>query len=326
MQERMMTGTQSLLRPFLENQGFLILDGGLASELEHAGFDLKDELWSARLLNEAPDAISEVHRAYLRAGADCIISASYQATIQGFVARGATEDEAEESIQRAVQLACEARDEFWAEGANREGRSKPLVAAGVGPYGAYLANGAEFTGEYDLDEDGLLDFHRRRWHILASSGADLLACETIPSVREARALRRLLSETPESLAWFSFSCRDGHNISDGTPIRECVKELESMPQIVAIGVNCTAPTHISSLVEILNEASDKPVLVYPNSGEDWNAEDKIWFGKNDPDTFAATSQLWFDRGARLVGGCCRTRPDTIRRLRTALTEHAEPNA
>ena len=313
------------LRPFLDDQGFLIVDGGLASELEHAGFDLGDELWSARLLTDAPEAISGVHRSYLQAGADCIISASYQATIQGFAARGATESEACEKIRRAVQLAVEARNEFWADRTARENRHEPLVAAGVGPYGAFLANGAEFTGDYDLDEQGLIEFHHDRWHILANSGADLLACETIPSLLEARAFARLLAMTPEVSAWFSFSCRDGHHISDGTPISECVNELDSVPQIVAIGVNCTAPAHISSLVDSIRQASTKPIIVYPNSGEDWNADRKAWFGEADPDTFASTSRLWFDQGARLLGGCCRTRPETIRRLRRALAEHVHPH-
>ncbi len=326
MQDRTMVDTHPLLRPFLEDQGFLILDGGLASELEHAGFDLADELWSARLLFEAP----ECHRR----GPPSLPSRPVRTASSAPATRPRSRDSWRVAPPRVKRKrASEGRSprssrpatNSGRDAANREGRLKPLVAASVGPYGAYLANGAEFTGDYDLDEDGLVDFHRRRWHILASSGADLLACETIPSAREARALRRLLSETPDALAWFSFSCRDGHHISDGTPIAECVRELESIPQIVAIGVNCTAPAHISSLVDTLREASDKPIIVYPNSGEDWNAEHKDWFGKVDPDTFATTSRDWYDRGARLLGGCCRTRPETIRRLRTALFEHVHPD-
>jgi len=296
----------------------LVVDGGLASELEHGGFDLRDGMWSARLLLEAPDAIVDVHRCYLEAGADCIISASYQATIEGFMARGAKEDVAEAAIRKAVQLAVEAREAFWAKVANRRERLRPLVAASVGPYGAYLANGSEFTGEYDLDEDGLVEFHRRRWEILCSSGADLLACETIPSAEEARALASLLTDTPGIYAWFSFSCRDGEHISDGTPIADCVRELASTPRVVAVGINCTAPPHISSLVENIRNVTDTPIVVYPNSGELWDSEHKRWTGPADPTAFAAAGRGWCDAGAQLLGGCCRTRPKDIRRLRETL--------
>ncbi len=219
------------IAPFLQRQGALILDGGLATELERRGHDLSDELWSARLLRDDPDAIRRVHLAYYGAGADCCTSASYQATIPGFVRSGMSPDEAREVIRRAVRLVIEARDEFWAVGANRAGRLRPLAAAGVGPYGAYLADGSEYTGTYDLDEAGLIDFHRERWAILAGGGADILACETIPSLAEARALARLLSETPGVYAWFSFSCRDGAHISDGTPIADCAAFLADFERV-----------------------------------------------------------------------------------------------
>jgi homocysteine S-methyltransferase len=311
------------IRPFLDDRGFLVLDGGLASELERAGFDLNDTLWSAKVLLESPDAISRVHTSYLEAGADCIISASYQATIQGLKARGLRDVEAEGVILRAVRLASEAREKFWAKVGYQEDRLKPLVAASVGPYGAYLADGSEFTGSYDLDEAGLIDFHRRRWQVLASSDADLLACETIPSLHEARALGRLLTETQNRCAWFSFSCRDGERISDGTPIVDCVSALASVPRIVAIGVNCTAPAFIPSLVEKIRGVTETPIVVYPNSGEGWDADKKSWTGSKDPEAFATAATGWFEAGARLIGGCCRTGPEDIARVREALERRRE---
>jgi homocysteine S-methyltransferase len=301
--------------PFLDQRGFLVVDGGLATELEHAGFDLDDPLWSARLLVEAPEAIADVHRSYLEAGADCIISASYQATVEGFMTRGLGETEAVRAIRTAVEIAIEARDLFWAGLGSRKRRFEPLVAASVGPFGAYLANGAEFTGDYDLDEGALVEFHRQRWEILSSTGADLLACETIPSLAEARALATLLSETPEIHAWFSFSCRDGEHISDGTPIIRCVEELESTTRVVAIGVNCTAPGHIASLVGRISSATDKPIVVYPNSGEGYDVNTRSWSGSVEPEAFASAAVEWHAAGARLLGGCCRTRPEDIRQLR-----------
>ena len=303
------------IQPFLDNRGVLILDGGLASELERAGLDLNDPLWSARVLLETPEAISDVHRGYLEAGADCIISASYQATIEGFRSRGLSLAASEDAIQNSIRLAVDAREDFWAEESNTGDRLRPLVAASVGPYGAYLADGSEFTGVYGLDEQALVDFHRRRWQILASTGADLLACETIPSLREARALARLLTDTPNRWAWFSFSCRDGEHISDGTPIVECVRALSAVPRVAAVGVNCTAPVFIPSLVEKIRGVTDSPVVVYPNSGEGWDAESKSWTGTADPTQFAAAAAVWRDAGAQLIGGCCRTGPEDIRGLR-----------
>jgi homocysteine S-methyltransferase len=309
------------LTPFLVNNGTLVLDGGLATELEAYGFDLGDTLWSARLLLDAPEAIRQVHLDYLAAGADCIISASYQATITGFMGRGMSEAQAVELIRLSVQIAVDARDEFWAKAENRRNRIRPIVAASVGPYGAALADGSEYTGDYDLDETGLYTFHRQRWLILANSaaggaaGADMLACETIPSYPESQALARLLVETPERAAWFSFSCRDGQHISDGTPLVDCIASLNDMAQVAAVGINCTPPRYIPSLLALAREATDKPIIVYPNSGETYDARNHRWLGKSVPAEFGTYSREWRKAGATLIGGCCRTRPDHIRQIR-----------
>ena len=303
---------------FLEEKGVLILDGGLATELEARGFDLDDPLWSARLLIEEPAAIQAVHRDYLEAGADCIITASYQATVAGFLSRGKSEQQAIDLLRKSVELALSVRERFWAEEKNRKDRLRPLVAASIGPYGAYLANGAEFTGRYDFDREELVRFHRRRWHVLADSGADLLACETIPSGAEALALADLIRETPKLYAWLSFSCRDGEHISDGTPIAECARQVSSCSGIVAIGVNCTAPRFVPRLLAALREVTDKPLLAYPNSGERYDTSARRWSGESDPEGFGVASRLWHASGARLLGGCCRTGPDHIREIRRSL--------
>lgn len=279
----------------------VILDGGLATHLEALGADLRDELWSAKLLLENPSVIRQAHLDYFAAGAEVATTASYQASIPAFVRRGLSAREAEELIVLSVRLAAEARD---AHGAG-------TVAASVGPYGAYLANGAEYTGDYDLDEDGLADWHRDRWHILAGSGADLLACETIPSYAEARALGRLLAETPGTRAWVSFSCRDGEHISDGTPLKDAAALFADDPQVIAVGVNCTAPRHIPSLI---GRIEGKPVMVYPNSGETWDAANRRWLGLADPAEFGAAAAGWHAAGSAFVGGCCRTTPEHIRQI------------
>lgn len=306
---------QNPLVPFLAQQGVVILDGGLATELEQRGHDLSDDLWSARLLLEAPAAIRQLHTDYLAAGADCIISASYQATLPGFRRRGLNEDEAAALLRLSVQLALEARDAFWAEPENRRGRLRPLVAASIGPYGAYLADGSEYTGDYRLSRAALLDFHRRRWQILAGSGADLLACETIPSYPEARALAQFLAETPGTYAWFSFSCRDGRSISDGTPLAECAAYLNDFPRAAAVGINCTPPRFIPRLIAEVQRVSYKPIVVYPNSGETYDAVHKRWLGISDPAEFGTYSREWRKAGAALIGGCCRTGPAHIQQIR-----------
>ncbi len=302
------------IQPFLDQQGVLVLDGGLATQLEARGCDLRDALWSARLLRDNPDLIRQVHLDYYWAGADCAITASYQATVAGFVRQGMAETAAARLIRLSVQLAQEARDQFW-QHANQKQRLRPLVAASVGPYGAYLADGSEYSGAYDLEEVGLLEFHRPRWHILAEAKPDLMACETLPSFTEARALAHLLPETPDIVAWFSFSCRDGLHISDGTPIAECAAFLDGNPQVAAVGINCTPPRFIPSLIRAVQAATSKPIVVYPNSGETYDAVTKQWQGLSVPTEFGAYSREWRKLGAGLLGGCCRTTPAHIRQIR-----------
>ncbi|WP_420645191.1 homocysteine S-methyltransferase [Candidatus Leptofilum sp.] len=303
------------VRPFLDYQNVFILDGGLATELEARRHNLDDPLWSAKLLLEQPDAIRQVHSDYLWAGADCIISASYQASLPGLLARGLSEAKAADLIRLAMQLAIQARDQFWAIMANRRGRLRPLVAASVGPYGAYLADGSEYTGVYDLDEVGLLAWHRPRWEILAQSGADLLACETIPSLAEAKALRQLLLETPKMPAWMSFACQDGTRISDGTSLADCVQLLNDVPNLIAVGINCTPPRYLPALITAVQNHTTKQIIVYPNSGEQYDSVSKTWLGQSDPSEFGTISREWRKMGALLVGGCCRTRPAHIQQIR-----------
>ena len=296
---------------FFAHRQLLILDGALGTELQRRGADLNDPLWSAALLIQQPDLIRQVHLDYFLAGADVATTASYQATFESFMRRGMSHAEAASLMADAVRLAVEARDAFWAVPENRVGRLRPLVAASVGPYGAMLADGSEYRGNYALTEDQLMDFHRPRMAVLLASGADLLACETVPCLAEARALARLLQEFPGASAWISFSCRDGLHNSQGELLSDCVKALESFSEVVAVGVNCTAPQFIDSLVAEASAHTAKPVLVYPNSGEQYDATHKQWSGNPSASHFADQARGWHARGARLIGGCCRTSPDDI---------------
>ncbi|MFN2746430.1 homocysteine S-methyltransferase [Bacillus sp. z60-18] len=302
-----MNPIQSILNQF----PLIILDGAMATELERHGCDLNDSLWSAKILIENPGLIKQVHADYFSAGADCAITASYQSTIAGFLKRGLSEEEALHLIKESVRLATEARDEFWSLPENRNGRPKPLVAASVGPYGAFLADGSEYRGDYGVSEDELVDFHRPRMRALIDAGADILACETIPCLQEARAIVKLLKEFPQTYAWISFSAKDGHLISDGTPAAECAEWLDRQEQVAAAGINCTPLEHIPSLISEMKKHTDKPLIAYPNPGEAYDPETKTWHGPACSESFGDSARLWYDSGARLIGGCCRTSPEDI---------------
>jgi len=303
---------------FLSTHGFLMLDGGLATELERLGHDLNHPLWSAHVLRAKPDDILRVHRSYLEAGADCITAASYQASIPGFVSHGLRVSEAKALIAHAVELACEARDVFVLQRKNQD-EVCPLVAASIGPYGAYLADGSEFRGKYGISAGDLHAFHEPRWQVLAETSADFFACETIPSFEEAKVLSRLFRQTPEITGWVSFSCRDEMTISDGTPIVDCAALWADCPNVVAVGINCTAPRYIPALIKkVRASAPAKAVVVYPNSGEAFDVRTKTWIGASDPLDFSHACLDWRRCGARLIGGCCRTQPSHIKAMKTAL--------
>lgn len=304
------------IETILQKHPIAILDGALATELERRGCDLNDALWSAKVLLEQPELIRQVHLDYFKAGADFAITASYQATVEGFAKRGLNKEQALELMQKSVQIAQSARDEFWSNENNRANRARPLIAASVGPYGAFLADGSEYRGDYQLSEAGLIEFHRPRVKALIASGADLLACETIPCLIEARALIKLLGEFPNTFAWFCFSAKDDRHICNGEKISDCAAWLDAFPQAAAIGINCTSPLYIPSLIREIKTNTNKPIVVYPNSGEVYNAATNTWHGETSCDAFGLQSKVWFENGAALIGGCCRTTPDHIREIKT----------
>jgi len=302
------------LETILARYPVVILDGALATELEARGCNLNDPLWSAKVLMEAPERIAAVHWDYFAAGADVAITASYQASLPGLVRRGLDPDEALALMGRSVTLAAEVRDDFWGQPANRVGRPRPLVAGSVGPYGAYLADGSEYRGDYDLGEDELVDFHRPRMATLVAAGADLLACETLPCLAEARALARLLSEFPGAWAWFSFSAKDGAHVCHGERLADCAAFLDGHPQVAAVGINCTAPAFVPDLIRAARSATGKPIIVYPNSGEVYDTATRTWRDGATRAAFADAAPAWYGAGARIIGGCCRTTPADIAAL------------
>ncbi|MGH9323822.1 MAG: homocysteine S-methyltransferase [Vicinamibacteria bacterium] len=313
-------GNVNPFAPFLEEKPMVLLDGGLATELERRGSDLKDPLWSAKLLIEAPESIEAVHYDYFRAGADVGTSASYQATFAGFAARGIGNREAERLLKSSVDLVRSARDRFWEDPTNRQGRRRPLAAASIGCYGASLHDGSEYRGDYGLSKEDLMELHRARLRVLADTGADVLAFETIPSKLEAEAIVSLLEElgreTPP--AWVSFSCRNPREVSHGEPLAECFAAASASDAVVALGINCTHPRFVSELIASSRDSTDKLVAVYPNSGESWDAVLQAWNPGEPSPPIEKLASEWHRLGARLIGGCCRTTPDTIRAIRGVL--------
>lgn len=299
---------------YLAKQKFVVVDGAFATELERLGLNIKDPLWSALALIDHTDMIEKVHTMYLKAGADIIISSSYQATVDGFIKKGIDKDKARSLIALSVDIAVKARDEFVkSSDFNPEKREIPLVAASVGPYGAYLADGSEYRGDYKIGFEELKSFHKERLAVLASDSPDLFACETIPNLTEALAILGAIDSLQLDVpAYISFSCRDGEHISDGTPIKDCASALNEFSNVVAVGLNCTAPKYVESLIRILAKETDKPIIVYPNSGEIYNPITKTWSG--GAVSFAQRAKSWYEAGARMIGGCCRTTPENIKEI------------
>ena len=283
----------------------LITDGGLATELEARGHDLSDDLWSARLLVDAPEEIVAVHCAFFRAGASIATTASYQASFDGFAERGISRNDAVRLLRRSVELAMDARDQV---GGQR------WVAASVGPYGAAVANGEEYVGRYGLSVAQLADWHRPRLEILADARADVLALETVPDIDEAEALVGLVHELGVP-SWLSYTIA-GATTRAGQPLADAFAVAAGVPEIVAVGVNCCAPADVENAVRVAREVTGKPVIVYPNSGEKWDGERRTWIGNGQ--WSADLVSRWAAAGARIIGGCCRVHPDDIAALASTL--------
>jgi homocysteine S-methyltransferase len=311
-----MTVRQSLLEA-LDRDRPILIDGGLATQLEALGCDIGNALWSASLLQTNPEAIVQAIRAYLDVGAECVATATYQASREGFATLGLSGDEANELMSLSVDLAVRARDEFLA--ANPDTDYVPFIAASVGPYGAMLHDGSEYQGKYGVSAATLREFHEARLNLFDESEADILALETIPSRLEAEVLAELLSDC-DTPAWISFSCGDDTHISDGTPITEVVAPFNDHPTVIAVGVNCTPPQFVPELVRKVRAAAPaKSVIAYPNSGEVYDAESGSWSGTVTPGDCATAALAWIEAGASIVGGCCRMGPEHIRAIRDVIT-------
>ena len=288
------------------SRGPVVLDGGLSNQLEAAGYDLSDELWTARLLRDDPSAIADAHSAYFAAGASVVLTASYQVGFATFARHGIPADETAKLLHRSVSLAQEARDATPV---------RPLwIAASIGPYGATLADGSEYRGHYGLSATQLHDFHRPRLEVLAEAGPDLFAIETIPDLEEAEVLVGIAADL-DIPVWLSYTV-DGTSTRAGQPLGDAFALAADVPQVIATGINCSAPGDVSGAIALATEATGKPVVVYPNSGEVWDAAARRWTGRA---SFAQEDvRSWVGAGAGLIGGCCRVGPAEIAELAAAV--------
>lgn len=284
----------------------LVLDGGLGTRLEERGADVSSELWSARVLADEPDRVLDTHRDYFAAGADVAITASYQLTYEGCARAGFDAVATSELLERSIDVARRARDEA----------GRGWVAASVGPYGAMLADGSEYRGDLGLGLDELRGWHRDRLGVLAHAGADLIAVETMPSLTEVEAILAELDGTGTP-AWISVTPLAGR-LRSGEPIAEAFARAADVDEVIAVGVNCCAPGEVLGAIEAAREVTAKPIVVYPNSGETWDARARVWRGRAAFPTDLVRS--WRTAGAALIGGCCRTGPSQITAIGHALAD------
>ncbi|XP_073131515.1 homocysteine S-methyltransferase 1 [Henckelia pumila] len=316
----------NVLEDLLEKSGgCAVVDGGFATQLERHGASINDPLWSALCLIKDPNLIKRVHLEYLEAGADILVTSSYQATLPGFLSRGLSMEEAESLLTKSVSIAVEARDKFWVTVKRKSGHNynRALVAASIGSYGAYLADGSEYSGNYgpDVTLEKLKDFHRRRLQVLVEAGPDLLAFETIPNKLEAQACVELLDEEKVEIpSWICFSSVDGENAPSGESFEECLGIINKSSRVGAVGINCAPPHFVLTLVQKFKEWTGKAIVVYPNSGETWDGVAKKWRPSKcfDDEKFEIFATQWRDAGAKIIGGCCRTTPCTIRAVSKVL--------
>ncbi|MCR5448232.1 MAG: homocysteine S-methyltransferase [Solobacterium sp.] len=294
------------LERILENNTVMVIDGSMSSVLERMGADLNNRLWTASVLSGQPELVRQVHYNYLKAGADCGITCSYQASVRGLMEAGYSEAEAESLIIRSVELFKEARDQWYREEGEASGRQYQLCLGSVGPYGAYLADGSEYTGSYSMDRDMLRKFHYRRMELLHQAGADILLLETQPALEEALIEAEIAEELGADY-WISFSCRDASHTCHGEAVSECAAILsKGHPHLRMIGINCTDPDYIVPLIHELKKGTDLPVAVYPNSGELYDPLTKTWTARKGSVDFETRALAYMAAGAAAVGGCCTT--------------------
>uniref|UniRef100_A0A1B6KMJ4 Hcy-binding domain-containing protein n=1 Tax=Graphocephala atropunctata TaxID=36148 RepID=A0A1B6KMJ4_9HEMI len=300
----------------------MLVDGGFSTQLSlYVGNCVDgDPLWSAKFLETNKQACIQTHRDFIRAGADILITNTYQASIEGFKDYlNLDKEESIELIKESVEfvkkaIALELGDESYGN------QRRVLIAGSVGPYGAGLHDGSEYRGEYveTTSPDTIIAWHTPRIEALLDAGVDLLAIETIPALAEAEVLLNLLKKYPKAKAWLSFSCKDEEHTSHGERICDVAARCWSLNsnQLVAVGVNCLHPSYVTPLLKSIHKKLPKiPLIAYPNSGERYNAQLGQWEDKDKCVPVVNYIRSWLELGVQFIGGCCRTDAEVIRKFR-----------
>lgn len=286
-------------------QDIVILDGGFGTTVEQFGYDVKHELWSSNLIQSNPEAVYKVHKAFVDSGAEIILTNTYQASVQSFLNIGIDKATACTYLATAVELAT------------RAASNRTIIAGSLGPYGAMLGNGSEYTGDYEETEADYIQYHKERLDILIEAGVSVFAFETIPNIEEIKAVRTLLLDYPYIEAWISVTLKDHDHLSDGTPLEAVMEVVNEIENVLAFGVNCTSVNVIDAAVDKLIALSDKPLILYPNSGRQYDAVHKVWTDQEDASLVEAAPR-WNEKGVKIIGGCCQVGPGEIKELGTAL--------
>ncbi|KRL96314.1 homocysteine S-methyltransferase [Limosilactobacillus equigenerosi] len=292
-------------------QGPLVLDGAMSTPLEHYGLDTNNQLWTAMALVKDPQKVYQVHLDYFNAGADLVITNTYQANLPAFLTAGFTETQARQFIRHAVELANQARDDYEVKTGKHN-----YVAGTIGPYGAYLADGSEYTGNYELSVDEYQAFHRPRLEEILAAGIDVLAVETQPKLTETQAVLELVHQlAPDLPVYVAFSLHDDHHLADGTALATAVQAIATDSQVVAVGFNCVALDVVEPAIQLIHATTDLPIIVYPNSGATYDPTTKTWSDPASGPTFKELIPTWYHAGATIIGGCCTTMPHDIENVR-----------
>lgn len=299
--------TAELTKPFL-------IDGAMSTALEQLGADTNNSLWTASVLANQPALVKKVHQEYFKAGARLAITDTYQANVPAFIKNGYSKQEAHSLIKQAVTLAKEARDEY-----QQETGIYNYVAGALGPYGAYLANGSEYTGDYYLSTIEYQQFHRPRLTDILTVGVDVIAIETQPRLDEVLAELDLVKElAPDTLCYVSFSLKDSTYLPDGTPLAVAARTVAKYPNVFAVGVNCIPLEEVTAAIETIHQVTDKPVIAYPNSSATYNPATKTWSYPRGRRDLVDYLPQWLAAGLTIIGGCCTTTPQDIAALHAYL--------
>lgn len=294
----------------------IVLDGAMSDELEKQGVKTNNKLWTAIALVDQLSKVYHAHEDYFNAGAELVITDTYQANVQAFEEAGYSKKDAEKFVKDAVKIAKKTRDDF-----EKKTGKHNYVAGTIGSYGAYLANGNEYRGDYELSENEYLDFHLPRLNLVLEEEPDLLALETQPKLDEPVAvLKWLKGHDPQMLVYVSFTLKDTKHISDGTTIAEAVTKINKYDQVFAIGINCVSPSLVQDALIELGRYTEKPLVVYPNLGASYDPKIKQWRKFNQKFDFNVLTKKWYEIGARLIGGCCTTGPREIKQIRKVIDE------